>query len=95
MSLSIGSVTVGLTATPVPLPGGSPGSLTLTNTGANPITIGGSGVVAGAVGAGSATIPAGATVNIAKVGGIPLSGIFAITVTAPGTLNWFYGTEIN
>jgi hypothetical protein len=95
MSLAIGSVTVALTATPVPLPGNSPGSLVLTNTGANPITLGGSGVTAGAVGPGSATIPAGAVVPLAEVGEIPSGGLFAITVTATGVLNWFYGTADN
>lgn len=95
MSLSIGSATVGLTPTQLPLSAPSPGSLVLSWTGANPITFGGPGVAAGGVGAGQATYPANSVIPLAKVGGVAPGSIYAITTSAPGTLNWLYGTDVN
>lgn len=94
MSLAMGSVAVSnVTAVPVPLAATSPGSLVFTNTGANPITLGGPGVTAATVGPGTAAIPAGATVSLARVGGA--GGLFAISAVGASVLNWFYGTEIS
>jgi hypothetical protein len=94
VSLSIGSVSVGLTATKLPISAPGPGSLVLYNAGATAVTIGGSGVTAGAVGAGSATIAPGATVPLPLVSGVSPNQLWGITVTAPVILNWFYGTEV-
>lgn len=95
MSLVIGSVSVGLTATPIPLAANSPGSLVLVWTGANPLTLGGSGVAAGQAGPGQAVIPAGGIVSLAKLGGIPLNSLNGITTVGAGVLSWLYGTEIS
>lgn len=95
MSLALGSVSVGLAATPIPLAANSPGSLVLVWSGANPLTLGGSGVIAGQAGPGQAVIPAGGIVSLAKIGGIPQGGLSGITTVGAGVLSWLYGTEIS
>lgn len=92
--LAIGSVSVALTATKLPVSAPGPGSLVLINTGATAVTLGGANVTAGSVGPGSATIPAGGTVSLPLAGGINPNTLYGITVTAPVILNWFYSTEI-
>jgi hypothetical protein len=52
-------------------------------------------VAAGGVGAGQATYPANSVIPLAKVGGVAPGSIYAITTSAPGTLNWLYGTDVN
>jgi len=95
VSLAPGSISVPTSATPLPISASSPGSLVLINTGPNAITIGGPNVTAGAVGAGSATIPNGGVVSLPHVGGVAPNSIYGIAATGASVLNWFYGTEIN
>lgn len=95
MSLALGSVSIGLTATPIPLNLNSPGSLVLVWSGANPLTLGGPNVVAGQAQAGQVVIPAGAVIPLAKVGGLVQGQLTGITITAVGILSWLAGTEIN
>jgi hypothetical protein len=95
MSLALGSVSVGLTATPIPLAATSPGSLVLVWSGAQALTLGGANVVAGQAQAGQAIIPAGSVIPLAKVGGLVQGQLYGITVTGAGILSWLVGSEIN
>jgi hypothetical protein len=77
VALVLGSVSVGTTATLVPLAANSPGSLVLVNSGPDAITLGGSGITTSTAGPGSATIPAGAVVLLAKLGNLAQGGCAA------------------
>lgn len=92
---AFGSFSVPTSAAVIPgLAAPSPGSLVLINTGPNAITIGGSGVTAGATGPGMATIPNGGSVPLNKISNLPPGQLFAVAATGASTLNWFYGTEV-
>ncbi|MFZ0166071.1 MAG: hypothetical protein WAL12_21020 [Trebonia sp.] len=94
MSLSFGSASVGTSAAALPaaLSAVSPGSLTFYNAGAAAVTLGPSGVTAGEVGPGFATIAAGGQVTIPEVGNFAPNGkLFAISASGTCILNWFNG----
>jgi hypothetical protein len=96
VSLVLGSVSVGLSATPIPLVAQSPGSVTLIWSGAQALTLGGANVVAGQAQPGQVVIPAGAVIPLAKLGSLGVQGsLYGITVTGAGILSWLYGTDIN